>query len=505
MTHDQNIMNRVSIILTGNIFIKNGGLTKAIFARANAFAEESVKVILATFQYHQNFNELVNYHKENNNLHQNVEVINIYDYNFGENYNKLDILKRPFEILEKDIRDKTDSLIRYPDKRNANGYRCFKQGKYCSYELYENNILKTIDVFQEPWTRTKKIFLDTAGRINRENLMDTSTNKPKVICYYNDGLPTITSNVDSKGNENNFFIHTANQEINGKENLLKFWLQSIIDNFEKVTVFCDKRDLVGIFTSLKHTDIKRIFVQHSTHLDFPYDDPKIIEPTMKNFIDNSHLFSKIIVLTQEQKRDLSFIESIDNNKVMVIPHYQNKIDFRGNRKKYTAVSIARYHSAKNLEDAIKVFSEVVKIIPKAKYEIYGYGPDENKLKEFIEKLNLKNNVFLKGFTTNPIEKFGEATLSIMTSRYEGFGMVITESLACGTPVVSYNTKYGPSEIIRDGIDGFVVQKGNIIKMAECIIEIMNNDEKFNMMSENAQEVSKRFSRDTSFKLWKEQI
>lgn len=498
-------MDRVSIILTGNIFIKNGGLTKAIFSRANAFAEENIKVILATFQYHQNFKDLVKYHKENKNLHQDVEVINIYEYNFGKNYNKLDMIRQPFEILEKNIRDKTDNLIRYPDKRNPDGYRCFKHGKYNSYELYEKNMLKTIDIFQEPWTRTSKIFLDSTGRINRENLMDISTNKPKVICYYNDGLPTITSNVNSEGSENNFFIHTASQEINGRENLLKFWLQNIINNFEGVTVFCDKREFVGIFTSLVHTDIKRIFVQHSTHLGFPYDKPTIIEPTMKDFFDNSQLFSKIIVLTEEQKKDLSFIKSIDNQKVAVIPHFQNKVDCLGKRKKFTAVSIARYHSAKNLEDAIKVFSEVVKIIPKAKYQIYGYGPDENKLKELIDSLNLENNVFLKGFTTNPIEKLGEATLSIMTSRYEGFGMAITESLACGTPVVSYNTKYGPSEIIRDGIDGFIVQKGDIIKMAECIVEIMNNDEKYNIMSKNAREVSKRFSKDAIFKLWKEQI
>ncbi len=90
----------------------------------------------------------------------------------------------------------------------------------------------------------------------------------------------------------------------------------------------------------------------------------------------------------------------------------------------------------------------------------------------------------------------------MTSNYEGFGLAITESLACSTPVVSWNTKYGPSEIIRNGIDGYIVE--NEDEASEKILKILNMDKnEYNMMQKNCLDVSNRFSEESIDKLWVE--
>lgn len=122
------------------------------------------------------------------------------------------------------------------------------------------------------------------------------------------------------------------------------------------------------------------------------------------------------------------------------------------------------------------------------------------LKNLIEELNLTENIFLMGHTNNPLEKVKEAKLSLMTSNYEGFNLAIAEAMACSTPVVSYNTKYGPGDLIRNGIDGFLVE--DINQAAEKVIEILKlSESEYKKLQEKALEVTDRFSEHKINKLW----
>src|SRR5690625_3141150 len=93
------------------------------------------------------------------------------------------------------------------------------------------------------------------------------------------------------------------------------------------------------------------------------------------------------------------------------------------------------------------------------------------------------------------------TCSILTSRQEGFAMVITESMSVGTPVVSYSTKYGPRDIIENEVDGYVVAKGNTELLAEKIIDIMKDTDLRDNLSENALRVNDTFSKAKYRKSW----
>lgn len=96
---------------------------------------------------------------------------------------------------------------------------------------------------------------------------------------------------------------------------------------------------------------------------------------------------------------------------------------------------------------------------------------------------------------------------LSTSNYEGFGLSLTESLACGVPAVTYNTKYGPGEIVRDGQDGFVIDKlskDRIKKTAEKVIRILQMPEhEYEKMQKNALEITKRQHEKKINKLWLE--
>jgi len=218
-------------------------------------------------------------------------------------------------------------------------------------------------------------------------------------------------------------------------------------------------------------------------------------------------FNKVVFLTEEQQKDVESLYDVNENKFTVIPHPAKQVSLIDEKKNneqynsYLAVTLARYESQKRLDYAIRAFKIVVDKLPNAEYHIYGFGKLEAELKRLIKELKLEENVKLKGFTTDASNTYRSAACSILTSDFEGFGMVLTESLASGTPVVSFDLKYGPKDIIRDGIDGYLVEKGNIEDLAEKVIKIMENPKIRQEISHNALEVNNRFSVESYSNNW----
>ncbi|MGG0741583.1 glycosyltransferase [Niallia taxi] len=107
---------------------------------------------------------------------------------------------------------------------------------------------------------------------------------------------------------------------------------------------------------------------------------------------------------------------------------------------------------------------------------------------------------LKGFTDNKTEVFQKAACSIMTSKSEGFGLSILESLAAGTPVVSYNIKYGPKDMIYDDKNGYLVK--DIDELAEKVIYFMLEERKRKKLSKQTKSIFKNFGHENYKVKWR---
>ncbi len=213
-------------------------------------------------------------------------------------------------------------------------------------------------------------------------------------------------------------------------------------------------------------------------------------------------YDKIVVLTDEDKK----ISWKDNQRVVVIPNpildtkSDNSVSTSEPRDK-TVVAIGRLMPQKNFLSAIRVWKRVNLKHPDWELHIWGEGLMKQELQKQIDSLSLNDKVRLMGYSANIQEKMKAASLLMMTSLYEGFGMVLIEGMQMGLPAISYACPCGPKDIIDDGVDGFLVTMGDETMMAEKICALIEDEHRLEGMREMARKKAEKFNLQTIIAKW----
>jgi glycosyltransferase involved in cell wall biosynthesis len=147
------------------------------------------------------------------------------------------------------------------------------------------------------------------------------------------------------------------------------------------------------------------------------------------------------------------------------------------------VAVGRLHHQKGFDVLIRAFAQVRRRIP-CKLLILGEGILEQELQRLIESLGLTEDAQLAGFQENPYNYMAHAAAFVLSSRYEGFGNVLVEALALGTPVVSTRCPVGPEEILEEGKTGILVPPEDELALAEAILRVLQDRELSATLSSN---------------------
>lgn len=208
-------------------------------------------------------------------------------------------------------------------------------------------------------------------------------------------------------------------------------------------------------------------------------------------------FSKFVVLTNGNKK-----EWLSLTNMVVIPNptsfYPKESSTLKNKK---VIAVGKQGYQKGYDRLLEAWQLVHQKNPEWQLEIYGKIEPEQKLKEKAALLNVTSSVFFYAPDKDIKSKYLASSIYVMSSRYEGFGMVLIEAMACGVPCVSFDCNYGPSDIIQNEVDGYVVANGNIEALALKINDLIAHEDDRFVMGQKAKQNVQRFLPEIIVKQW----
>ncbi len=285
--------------------------------------------------------------------------------------------------------------------------------------------------------------------------------------------------------------------------VFQFWLQSMVLVGDPAPIIISEYGVrrVALEALEQENNACVIYTIHNSHLRPPYHYGSDVRPEMADLLGHLDRYHGAVVLTEEQRQDI-FKQYGWLDSVHVIPHFVPSTSQGSERDAMKVVMVGRFDRIKGQTSAIRAFSRVVQMVPAAKLVFYGRGSEEEAMRQQILDLGLEDSVSIAGFTANATGVFQGASMSIVASDYEGFCLSLAESMAAGCIPVSYDIKYGPREMVQNGINGFLVQPGNVKEMADAIILGLSNPARAGIMSKKAMKIQDTLSKQRFMEEWK---
>lgn len=212
---------------------------------------------------------------------------------------------------------------------------------------------------------------------------------------------------------------------------------------------------------------------------------------------HSKKFDAFVCLTQEDKEDWGK----DMKNIHVIPNFIKHDYPLSSLQNKQAIAVGRLVQIKRFDLLISAWKYVYKVYPDWTLKIYGDGPLKEELQRIIVEKGLQDVVSLCGNTNEIMRKYAESSVIVSTSASEGFHMGLLEAMTCGVPVVSFDCKCGPKELVCNGESGFLVQHGNVKELAERIMQIIGDEELRKKMGRSAYKMSWRYDETVVMQKW----
>ena len=240
--------------------------------------------------------------------------------------------------------------------------------------------------------------------------------------------------------------------------------------------------------------IGELHVNRANYRNFEVNDSNFFKNLFAKFWMHSLVaklkkLDRFVVLTEEDKDAWPELKNI-----CVIPDPLSFLPTKYSElKERRVIDVGRYVYQKGFDLLLQAWSKIEKLYPDWQLVIFGDGdrtPYENQMKA----LGIDDNrCHLNGPTSNVQHEYINSSIFVFSSRFEGFGMVLVEAMACGLPVVSFDCPCGPKDIIKDGEDGILVENGNIELLASSLSILINDESLRKSMSKAGQKNAQRFN------------
>ena len=210
----------------------------------------------------------------------------------------------------------------------------------------------------------------------------------------------------------------------------------------------------------------------------------------------------MVVLTKRDKENYqTHIKS--KRPVYVIANSVQKHECCYNMESKTILSAGLLLPIKGYDRALQAASKVLRNHPDWRWAICGEGPERGHLEEQIHEMKLEEQVVLLGNISDMDKQYQNAAMFVLTSEMEGLPMVLLEAKSWGLPLISFDIMTGPSDIIRDGVNGYLVEPYDVMKLSERMEELIVSKDKRVEFSAHSQMDMDRFELNLIIKSWKQ--
>lgn len=253
-----------------------------------------------------------------------------------------------------------------------------------------------------------------------------------------------------------------------------------------------------LFSLFVFKNYKVAYCIHSFKLSYYFSFVKV--PWLASI---PHVKRKVFITVSSEIEN--YLKDILNIKSITIYNFYSKKNMVSENQHNSdfnnyIIGVGRLNKTKQFDKLIKSYSQ--SNLPKhdIKLIILGDGKEKQVLENLIKVLNLKHLVKLIPFINNPDYLIKKAKALVLTSKVEGFPMVLLEALSLNTPVISFNCKSGPKEIIMDGVNGLLIENQNITELTLALNKLID-DTFYANLKNNTHIGLERFSKDIIIQEW----
>lgn len=488
------------------------GVEMSALARTKIFSEElGIAPIFVTSVYnwmlHKNKLQLQKIQRASAGLN----VLNMYDY-FQD--------ATGIEHGGRQVRAEDLSPFRFVEVQGTADVRLYNEkGEFIAYcKRHPDDLSVSFINYLEAGAVWRRETYDTRGFLSKVDLLERRDDGELANESYfrPDGTVALTKRSSIKnGIATTLSIQIINHEgrlerqFQTEAELLAYWLQRLVEKAGKSIFVVDR--CAEFYAPLRaavqkyKSAAKIVPVMHSVHTGGDVFSG-VLNGFYRAVLEDIQAPDALVVLTEEQKKDI--IRRFGHANIPVIPHSHKPVDGNpgpGKRNRFQIVYAARFAPEKNHDLALKAFKQVVSSIPQAELHLYGFGEKRQAITDQINGLGLKDKVFVRDFTPDIGAVYQEAGMSILTSGIEAFCLGVLESLAHGCPVISFDIKYGPHSMIRNGVNGYLVPFNDVEALAKRIVEVLGNESLHHKLLENSAPSVNSLTDENVAKKWLELI
>lgn len=271
-----------------------------------------------------------------------------------------------------------------------------------------------------------------------------------------------------------------------------------------ITISMLRRE-INFINSIKDGSHKigEIHINRAHFRNFEEKDNNFVKNLFSKFWMNTLLgklkqLDKFVVLTESDKKAWQELDNVEviSNPLSFAP---TTVCSHSNKR---VIAVGRYCHEKGYDHLLQAWAIVQKRCPDWRLDVFGDG-DRNAYEALIDQLGIdRSRCKLNQRTQSIQQEFEQSAISVCSSRFEGFGLVIIEAMACGVPVVSFDCPWGPRTIICNGEDGILVENGNVDQLADALLKLMADDQLRTSMGSKAKVNVQRFSIEVIGDKWK---